>query len=165
MPAATGDSCPALANARNIHRAMTRAHGQPRSHRSDHPPARPGPCLQAASRAAMPTRMTEKQTATSDVRQPSRRPSKTRGHPNPTSGATLRALVQPRAACPRHRIPYVCHLGLRWCAHPNPTWHTWMPPVAVAPQRACDPRRTPVEAPASPATCACQRVLDTQRRQ
>ena len=31
MPAATGDSCPALANARNIHRAMTRAHGQPRS--------------------------------------------------------------------------------------------------------------------------------------
>ena len=74
---------------------------------------------------------------------------------NRPSGATLRALVQPKSITPT--APSMCHLGLRWSAHPNPTWHIWMPSSgSCAASEPAIHEVAPSGAPASPATCACR---------
>ena len=143
-----------VANVRNIHRAMRtltrRDHGRERGH---HPPARPAPHELRCQRERPSTRSRRPP----HIRQPSRRPSRGRSrcHPYPILGRHLASARTTEEQLPT--APCMCHLGLRWSTHPNPTWHIWMPSSgSCAASEPAIHEVAPSGAPASPATCACR---------
>ena len=76
---------------------------------------------------------------------------------NRPSGATLRALVQPKSTLPTALS--MCHLGLRWSAHPNPTWHIWMPSSgSCAASEPAIHEVAPSGAPATPPPAPAERA-------